>query len=138
MKIRILIIASIWTIVFSAALPVNAQAGGVKVNVPFDFAVSDKLFRAGEYTMFEAPLGVSVQDEHGVTVAMALANNVTGRSVGKRGQIVFHCYNEQRCFLSELWSPSHSSGRELLMSGRESDLAKESERKELALVGVAE
>ena len=89
-------------------------------------------------SVLEAPLGVSIQDEHGATVAMALANNVTGRSVGKNGQIIFHCYNEHRCFLSEVWSPSHSSGRELLISGSESDLAKESLQRELAVVGEAQ
>jgi hypothetical protein len=85
--------------------------------------------------MVEVPLGVSIQDEHGVTVAMALANNVTGRSVSDKGQIIFHCYNEHRCFLSEVWSPTQATGRELLMSGSESDLAKESAQREFALLG---
>jgi hypothetical protein len=135
MKMRILIVAGIWMFFISAALPIQAQAGGVKVNVPFDFAVSDKMFPAGPYTMLQVPLGVSIQDERGVTVAMALANNVTGRSVSDKGQIVFHCYGERRCFLSEVWSPTQATGRELLMSGSESDLAKESAQRELALLG---
>jgi hypothetical protein len=135
MKTRMFMVASIWMLFVSAALPVHAQAGGVKVNVPFDFAVSDKMFRAGQYTMIEAPLGVSIQDERGVTVAMALANDLTGRSVSNKGQVIFHCYSEHRCFLSEVWSPSRATGRELLVSGTESDFAKESAQRELALLG---
>jgi hypothetical protein len=135
MKIRMFLIAVVCMLFVSAALPGRAQAGGVKVKVPFDFAVSEKMFQAGQYMMLEVRLGVSIQDEHGVTVAMALANNVTGRSVSDKGQIIFHCYNEHRCFLSEVWSPNKSSGRELLMSGSESDLAKESSQREVAVVG---
>ena len=135
MKTRMFVVASICMLFVSAALPVQAQAGGVKVTVPFDFAVSDKMFRTGQYTVLEVPLGVSIQDEHGVTVAMALANNVTGRSVSNKGQIIFHCYSEQRCFLSEVWSPSQAMGRELLISGTESNFAKESAQRELALLG---
>jgi hypothetical protein len=55
--------------------------------------------------------------------------------VGEKGQITFHCYNERRCFLSEVWLPTRVSGRELLISGPESDLAKEASQKEVALLG---
>ena len=85
MKTQMLIVASVWLLLVAAELRVHAQGGGVSVSVPFDFAVSDKMLRAGQYTMLEVPLGVSIQDEHGVTVAMALANNVTGRLVSSKG-----------------------------------------------------
>ena|SRR5579862_7055758 len=135
MKTWMLFVVSIWMFFIPSVLRVRAQAGGVKINVPFDFAVSDKMLRPGQYTMLEVPLGVSIQDEHGMMVAMALANNVIGRSVSNKGQIVFHCYDEHRCFLSEVWSPSQATGRELLMSGTEFDFAKESAQRELALFG---
>jgi hypothetical protein len=135
MKTRMLIVASIWMFFVSAALPVHAQAGRVKVNVPFDFAVSDKMFRAGEYMMLEAPLGVSVQDEDGATIAMALASNVTGRSMSNKGQIIFHCYNEHSCFLSEVWLPTKDVGRQLFISGSESDMVAKANQREVAVLG---
>jgi len=49
---------------------------------------------------------------------MVLTNEISGRSVGKNSQIIFHCYVD-RCFLSELWSPAKENGRQLLTSRTE-------------------
>jgi hypothetical protein len=102
--------------------------------IPFDFAVSGKTFPAGEYTMVAASHQVRIEDAKGRLIPMVLANNISGRSAAANGQIIFPCYRD-RCFLSELWSPTQENGRQLLTSRTEAELAKEDREKYLAVVG---
>lgn len=119
---------------FGLAISASAQVGGVRAKVPFDFAVSDKIFPAGEYTMVAASEQIRIEDAKGKPVAMVLANQVSGRSAGATGQIVFQCYRN-RCFLRELWSPVQQNGRQLLTSRAESELKKEQSGKYFAVLG---
>ena len=64
-----------------------------------------------------------LQNSEGKTVAMALSNAVSGRSVGATGLAVFQCY-EQRCFLSEVCNPTQVAGRQLMRSRWEKEVAK--------------
>jgi hypothetical protein len=120
-----------------AAVPCHAQTGGVKVNVPFRFQVSDQILPQGEYLISSTKDTVFVQNSRGQTVAMVLSNAVSGRAVGKTGEVVFQCYN-QHCFLSELWSPAQYAGRQLLKSRREVELAKKETAQYFALAGAPE
>jgi hypothetical protein len=137
MKKQALIVVSLCLFVGLAVVRAYSQAGGVQVQakVPFEFVISGKTFPAGEYTMVACPLGVAIQDEHGITIATVLASDISGRSASVNGQIVFHCYNDRHCFLSEVWSPRQDTGRQLLISGAEADLAKEESKKEVAVLG---
>jgi len=102
----------------------HAQAAGVRAQVPFSFAASGKTFPAGEYTMIPDSQLVQIQDLHGKTVALVLANEISGRATRASGQIIFHCYR-QRCFLAEVWSPVEKDGKQLLISRTEAGLAEE-------------
>ena len=134
MKSQMLIVASLCAAIGLATVPAYGQRGGVKAKVPFNFAVSGKTFPAGEYTMIAASHQVRIEDAEGRLVAMVLANDISGRSAGINGQIIFHCYSD-RCFLSELWSPRQDNGRQLLTSWVEADLAKQERRKYFAVLG---
>lgn len=134
MKKQILNLASLFLVVGLAMVSANAQAGGIRVNVPFNFTVSGKSFPTGEYTMVAASRQVNIQNARGTVVAMVLANDISGRSAGETGEIIFHCYRE-RCFLSEIWSPAWESGRQLLTSRTEEDLAKQGDGKYFAVLG---
>ncbi len=105
------------------------------MKIPFEFAVSDRTFQAGQYTLLEVPLGVSIQDESGETIATVLATNVVGRVVSGEGQIIFHCYNDSNCFLSEVWMPTKTAGRQLFISGSESDAVANTNQREVAVLG---
>jgi hypothetical protein len=122
-KKQALIVASLCLFVGLAVVSAYSQAGGVQVNVPFEFAISGKTFPAGEYTMIACPLGVAIHHDHGITIATVLASDISGRSASVNGQIIFHCYNDRHCFLSEVWSPRQNTGRQLLISRAEADLA---------------
>jgi hypothetical protein len=134
-KKEMLFVASLCSAIALTVIPVNAQAaGGVQSRVPFKFSVFGKTLPAGEYTMVASSSLVRIQDAHGKVVAMVLANDVSGRSPGDNGQIIFHCYRDY-CFLSEVWAPTELNGRQLLTSRTEADLAKEESAKYFALVG---
>jgi hypothetical protein len=77
---------------------------------------------------------VNIEDDYGKVVAMVLANDVSGRSAGENGQIIFHCYRD-RCFLSQVWSPTQENGRELLTSRQEAELTKEGKGNYFAVLG---
>lgn len=134
MKKQILTVAGLCFVIGLAVVPVYAQAGGVRANVPFNFAVSGKTLPAGHYTMLAASHQVKIQDAQGRMVAMVLANEVSGRSAGESGQIIFHCYRD-RCFLAEVWSPAKDNGRQLLTSRTEAGLSREESGKYFAVLG---
>jgi hypothetical protein len=134
MKNPTLLVASLCVAAGLAAVPAYAQRGGVQAKVPFNFAVAEKIFPAGEYTMIAVSHQVRIEDAKGRLIAMVLANDMSGRSTGANGQIIFHCYSD-RCFLSELWSPAQETGRQLLTSRTEADLAEEERGKYFAVLG---
>jgi hypothetical protein len=114
-----------------AAIPAHAQTA-VRAKVPFNFVVSDKTFAAGDYTIVINPHQVNVEDDRGLTVAVVLANEISGHSVGQQGQLLFHCYSD-RCVLSEVWSSARQNGRQLLTQRVEAELAKEEPAKYFAV-----
>jgi len=117
--------------VFAVTL-VHAQAR-ITVKVPFNFLISDRTFSAGQYSISSFRNQLTMQDSTGKSVFMGIVNPVSGRHVGDTGQIVFHCY-DNRCFLSEFWTPTRDEGNQLLPSRYETELAKHREGTEFALL----
>ena len=118
-----------------AMFPLNlAQAQSrITVKVPFNFLISDRTFPAGQYSVSSSRNQLTVQDSTGKQVFIGIANPVSGRRVGETGQVVFHCY-ENRCFLSEFWTPTRDNGNQLLPSRYEAELAKHRKGMEFALL----
>jgi hypothetical protein len=135
MKKQILSVASLCLAVGLAMAPAYAQSGGIRAKIPFNFTVAGKTFPAGAYTMIVGLHQVNIRDAYGRKVAMVLTNEISGRSAGVNGQIIFHCYGEH-CFLSEVWSPAHENGRQLLSPRSERDLAKKVSGKSFAVLGA--
>jgi hypothetical protein len=129
-----LLVASLGLFVGLAVAPAYGQVWGVKVKVPFKFVVANKTLPEGEYLLSSVRDEVFVQDSEGKRVAMVLTNAVGGRTVGKTGEVVFECYTDL-CFLSQLWTPGQDTGRELLRSHVEAEIAKRETGKYFALLG---
>jgi hypothetical protein len=134
MKKQTLIFASFCWVVGLAMVPAQAQSWNVQAKIPFNFTVLEKTFPAGDYRMIAKPHQVKIEDAQGKIVAMVLANDVSGRSGGENGGIIFHCYRD-RCFLALVLSPTQGKGRELLTSRAETNLAKEDKEKYFAILG---
>jgi hypothetical protein len=135
MEKQTLLVASFCLIIGLAGAPAYAESGGVQAKIPFNFTVAGKTFLAGAYTMIVGSHQVDIRDAYGRKIAMVSANEISGRSAGANGQIIFHCYGEN-CFLSEVWSPAHENGRQLLASRSEGDLAKKASGKYFAVLGA--
>lgn len=130
------LLASLGLLVGLAVAPAYGQVWGVKVKAPFKFVVANKTLPEGEYMLSSVHDEVFVQDSQGKRVAMVLTNAVGGRrTVGKTGEVVFECYADL-CFLSQLWTPGQDTGRELLRSGVETEIAKRETGKCFALLGT--
>jgi hypothetical protein len=130
MKLR-LAIALGWFL--AAGFSVNAQTGGVRVTVPFNFYVASKVFPSGDYTVSTIRDSVVLWDHRGNRVAMALSNSI-GRTGGDTGQVVFDCYTS-RCYLSQLRAPDPQRSRELLRGKDENELASHEAAKPFVLLG---
>jgi len=128
-------LASLSLLVGLSVAPVYGQAWGVRVRVPFRFVVGNKTLPDGEYMLSSVRDEVFVQDTQGKRVAMILTNAVGGRTVGKTGEVIFECYTDL-CFLSQLWTPGQDTGRELLKSRLETEIAKRETGKYFALLGT--
>jgi hypothetical protein len=135
MKRQTLAVAMLCLAIGLAVTPAGAQSGGVQAKIPFNFTVAGKVFPAGAYVMIVGSRNVNIQDAYGRKIAMVLANEISGKSAGVNGQIVFHCYVE-RCFLSEVWSPNRENGRQLLTPRSEADLAKKGNGAYFAVLGI--
>jgi hypothetical protein len=136
MKKQILTVAGVLVGIGFWTGSAQAQTGGVRATVPFHFMVGGKTFAAGEYMMVPGRQRVSVVSAaDGRTVAIALANNVSGHFAGATGRIIFRCY-DTRCFLAELWSPTEQYGRQLLISSAESESSRERRGNYFAILGT--
>jgi len=135
MNKQIRLLASLGLLVGLAIAPAFGQVWGVKVKVPFKFVVANKTLPEGDYLLSSVHDEVFVQDSNGKRVAMVLTNAVGGRTVGKTGQVIFECYTDL-CFLSQLWTPGQDTGRELLRSRLETEVAKRETGKYFALLGT--
>ena len=131
MKKNMLQLAALCLLAFASTLAL-AQSR-ITVKVPFNFMVSDKTFPAGQYSVSASRNQLTVQDSNGRPIFIGIANAVSGRRVGETGQLVFHCYDD-RCFLSEFWTPTRENGSQLLPSHYEAELAKNRKGTEFALL----
>jgi hypothetical protein len=129
------LLAPLGLLVGLAVAPVYGQVWGVRVKVPFKFVVANKTLPEGEYVLSSVREEVFVQNSEGKRVAMVLTNAVGGQSVGKTGKIIFECYTGI-CFLSQLWTPGQDTGRELLKSRLETEIANREAGKYFALLGT--
>lgn len=118
--------------ILAVGLSAYAQAGGIKVNVPFNFFLANRAFPAGEYTVSAVGDSVVLWNSQGNRVAMVLSNSVR-QNGGSTGQILFDCYTG-RCYLSQLRTPDPDRSREVLRGKEEIELAKHETAKPFVLI----
>jgi len=118
------LLASLGLLVGIAVAPTYGQVWGVPtkhcLRATMLSAVRDEVF---------------VQDSQGKRVVMVSTNAVSGQIAGSTGEVVFECYTDL-CFLSQLWTPGQDTGRELLRSRKETEIARRETGKYFALLGA--
>jgi hypothetical protein len=110
-----------------AAVVTSAQTVGLRVDVPFQFHVGEKVLPAGEYLIL-APQGgtLRISGPNGAA-GIATTNRVSGHRPDGPGQIDFNCYG-QHCFLSQFWTARTETGEEVIKGKLERDLANSKEQ----------
>lgn len=111
----------------------SAQTVGLRVHIPFQFNVGDKVLPAGQYLIL-APQGATLKilGPNG-TAALAVINEVGGQRPDGPGMVDFNCYG-QRCFLSQVWTARTETGKEVIKSALEKELA--SAKEQMAVIAL--
>jgi hypothetical protein len=105
----------------------SAQTVGLRVDIPFNFNVAEKVLPAGHYLIL-APQGqtLRIYGPNGAA-ALAMTNQVSGRRPEGPGAVGFNCYGS-RCFLSWFWTARTETGQQVLRCRIEKELATEKEQ----------
>lgn len=107
--------------------PLRAEFNGaVTANIPFEFVAGNTTFPAGEYTLNPIDLvhgTLLIQRSDGHKIAFLLTNRVQTNKAHANAELVFNRYNDQY-FLSEVWMPETTVGRQLTKSPVELELEK--------------
>src|SRR5271165_1097652 len=86
-----------------AVVASNAQTVGLRVDIPFNFNVAEKVLPAGHYLIL-APQGQTLKILGPNGAAALTMTNPTSVSRPKGpGAVAFNCYG-RRCFLSQFWT----------------------------------
>ena len=98
---------------------------GMRVQIPFDFHVGERLVRAGSYTvrsMSDDEALLRISGDKGMAATTTNWAKERGNGEG-RARLVFHKYGDQY-FLAAVWG-ADSTGRTITASKRERNLRKE-------------
>jgi len=122
------------------AVTVSAQSERTRViNIPFNFIVGQKTLPAGEYTLEpnrkDSDNVWLLQSKEGHASALFTTNTVRASETQEEARLVFHRYGGQY-FLSQIWTPGANTGRELLISRLESQLAKNSIERQTTIPAI--
>jgi hypothetical protein len=103
-----------------------AQTVNLKADVPFNFIIRGATLPAGEYTIKGMGDGsaIAVRGASPKANTIVLSQRCTSRDAAKQSKLVFHRYGD-RYFLSQVWIAGNDSGRELLKSPREMEVARD-------------
>lgn len=116
--------------------PIFAE-GPLKATIPFDFTVGGTRMTAGEYTIaLDKPGTAWIIREDRRASCGVVTMGVSARQMPESGKLVFHNYRGT-FFLSQIWSPGNTYGRELHKSKLELEVARNAGAAQLASVRVA-
>jgi hypothetical protein len=120
------------------ATAAQAQTMNVKGNIPFDFAVGNHAYSAGEYTVKSLSQGSPAiridnadESEKGIT----LSNACQKAQPATETTLVFRRLGNNY-FLYQVWTEGNTLGREFPISKAEVQLAKNYSKPELVIVAA--
>jgi hypothetical protein len=105
----------------------NAQTVGLRVDIPFNFNVAEKVLPAGHYLIL-APQGqtLKILGPNGAA-ALTMTNPTSASRPEGPGAVAFNCYG-RRCFLSQFWTARTESGQQVPKCRLEKELANDKEQ----------
>ncbi len=125
MKTRALVMAGMMALTAMAFTRVAQAQAPMVVNIPFDFVAGNTQMPAGEYSVKTwGPTNTLLVISRDDSAASAFINtNPAVASEPKtESKLIFNRYGD-RYFLSQVWTAGNASGRQLLKSDREKEMA---------------
>ena len=107
----LMILATLSLFVMLTATSVDAQSDmHLKVNIPFDFSVREKILPAGEYTVRYVTQGVlSIRSVDSDAVQTFMTLSAPANTKPDKSSLVFNRYGDQY-FLSTIWRAGDNTG----------------------------
>ena len=136
---KIGLLAVVMIVAASASVKAQSLQYKLTADVPFDFTVSDKKLPAGKYSISRAQtsngdLVLQIVSADGQKNISRLTIPVITHKPMNQGTLVFNRYGNDY-YLSEVWPAGGSTGRELLKSRTERDLARKAQEPQIVRVG---
>jgi hypothetical protein len=111
----------------AATLPSTfAQSGQpLTVDLPFGFQISGQQFPSGKYQVTASPgqTAVLIRGVDCKRATFSLTNGIQSGTASEKSTLVFHRYGD-RYFLSQIWLGGSNSGRVLMTSPAEREVAR--------------
>jgi hypothetical protein len=114
-----LLLALVWAVPLAYA----QTPSRLRANIPFNFVVGSQPLPAGDYSVKQvSQVAIVFQSEDSRSSAIVLTTAVQAKKIQEVGKLVFNRYGDQY-FLSQIWTPSESTGREVTKSRVEREIA---------------
>jgi hypothetical protein len=138
MKTRTLVMAGVVALTAMAFTRVAQAQEPMVVNVPFDFVAGDKTLPAGEYAIktVGSARTLVLTDSKAAVSAVVNTNPAVLSEPQSQSKLVFNRYGD-RYFLAQVWTAGYASGRQLIKSDGEKEMAQSAKletRGQVALV----
>jgi hypothetical protein len=107
----------------AASAQAQSLSNGLRVHIPFSFAVADKMFQAGDYSFsrVQDDTVFRISEVDGRFNSVCLTHAVQRQIPNAKTTLVFHRYGNQY-FLKQIWAAGATSGRQVFKSRKEREL----------------
>src|SRR5215469_14814976 len=103
----------------------HAQSLKVKADIPFNFVVDKAALPAGSYSIdaLSGSTGLVIRSNDSNESRVVLSNHAESFKASSDTHLTFHRYGDQY-FLAQIWVEGEHAGRQLKVTGREREAAK--------------
>lgn len=122
-------------VVLLMATAAHAQQPTVSATVPFNFAVGDRAYPAGNYLFKNDGVILRISDADRIKTAVVLSHACQNAEPSADTKLVFDAMGGYY-FLRQIWVAGESTGRELTRSRTEVRLAQNHEQQEPVIVAA--
>jgi hypothetical protein len=105
-----------------AFYPLLAQSQDLSANIPFNFQMGQAVLPAGKYMVHESNGLVVLREQTGKGAAMRLTLPTSRSNISSDPALEFTRYGDEY-HLTNIWNGSSNTGRALIQSKREKELA---------------
>lgn len=123
---------------FLVAACANAQTMKVTADIPFNFVVDKASLPAGSYSIdsVSSSKALMFRGDNVQENLIVLSNRTETLNASPNTRLVFHRYGDQY-FLAQIWVQGETAGRQLRMTRREAEVAKNTQAQSDVIVLAA-